>query len=177
MQYIALLRGINVGGKNKLDMKKLKTTFEKLGFQQVRTYINSGNILFHTERTNTDEIAAHIKRWIQNDFKLKIPVLIKSAPDIIKVSKAIPSTWTNSSEQKSDVLFLWDHYDSKKTLELIAKDTDVETLRYVPGAILWNVDRNNYSKSGMNSFAGSEVYAHMTARNVNTVRKLAALMK
>jgi uncharacterized protein (DUF1697 family) len=52
MTYVALLRGINVGGNNKVEMKKLKTTFETLGFTSVVTYINSGNIIFNTSDKN-----------------------------------------------------------------------------------------------------------------------------
>jgi uncharacterized protein (DUF1697 family) len=75
------------------------------------------------------------------------------------------------------VLFLWEAFDTKKSLGLIAQNEAVDTLKYVAGAIVWNVKRSDYKKSGMHKFIGSEIYKHMTARNVNTVRKLVEMMK
>jgi uncharacterized protein (DUF1697 family) len=85
--------------------------------------------------------------------------------------------WANDAEQKTDVLFLWDDFDDKKSLTLIKTTPKVDTLKYVAGAIVWNVKRDDYTKSGMNKFIGTLVYKNMTARNVNTVRKLGELMK
>lgn len=111
-KYVALLRGINVGGNSKVEMSKLKKCFESFGYQNVFTYINSGNII----------------------------------------------------------------YDSKKSLDLLTKNSKVDNLKYIDGAIVWNIKRGDYSKSGMNKLIGTPLYKHMTARNINTVRKLDALM-
>jgi uncharacterized protein (DUF1697 family) len=172
-KYVALLRGINVGGNNKVEMKKLKAVFENIGFQHVSTYINSGNVIFETDKTDLEKM---IETALHKNFNFPIRVVVRDAENIQKVCAALPNNWTNDTEQKTDILFLWDHYDNKKTIELI-KTTDVDTLMYVSGAILWNVARTNYNKSGMHTFIGSEVYKHMTARNVNTVRKLKSLLK
>ena len=56
-------------------------------------------------------------------------------------------------------------------------NNNVDTLIYIEGALIWNLRREHYSKSGMNTFIGTPIYKNMTARNVNTVRKLAELMK
>lgn len=77
---------------------------------------------------------------------------------------------------KTDVLFLWGEFDSEKSVDLIKHNIEVDALVYLPGAILWSVLRNDYVKSGMNTFIGSVVYKNMTARNINTVRKIAALL-
>lgn len=65
MIYVALLRGINVGGNNKVEMKKLKATFERLGFTNVVTYINSGNIIFEESTKAQNTIVAEIERAIK----------------------------------------------------------------------------------------------------------------
>lgn len=172
-KYVALLRGINVGGNNKVEMPRLKKAFESLGFSNVSTYINTGNVIFETSRGG---LAAVIEKALKNNFGFEIRVVVRDAKNIQKLCKILPPMWTNDADQKTDVLFLWDKYDSKKSLDLI-KATSVDTLKYVDGAIAWNVPNKGLNKSGMKKFIGSVVYKNMTARNINTVRKLNELMK
>jgi uncharacterized protein (DUF1697 family) len=171
-QYVALLRGINVGGKSKVEMKKLKAIFETLGYENVSTYINSGNVIFTTAEKDTQKIVADIEHALAKKLGMQLRVVVRDAKNIQKLVKAIPAEWLNNAEQKTDILFLWDAYDTKKSLGLIKQCEGVDTLLYISGAIVWNIDRVYYSKSGMQKFIGTELYKHMTARNVNTVRKL-----
>lgn len=175
-KYIALLRGINVGGNNKIEMKKLKEVFEKSLFKNVLTYINSGNVIFESEERDEHRLRQKIEAILEENFGFKVRVVIRRANDIEKIDRAIPKDWQNDSKQKTDILFLWEEFDKKETLNLIKKVPGIDNLLYTSGAIVWNVDRKNYSKSGMNDFIGTVVYKNMTARNVNTVRKLARLM-
>lgn len=78
IRYIALSRGINVGGKNKISMQKLKECFEELSFCEVKTYLNSGNVIFSTSKTNIPNITSSIESMIKKTFNLDIPVLIIS---------------------------------------------------------------------------------------------------
>lgn len=173
---LALLRGINVGGNNKVEMLKLAQLFSSLGFAEVKTYINSGNvILFATENSNA--LQDNIEKAIHKSFGFEVKVLIRDAENILNICEAIPASWKNDSEQKTDVLFLWKDFDSEKTLEKIEQNPEVDKLIYTDGCIVWNVQRSNYTKSGMNKFIGSTVYKNMTARNINTVRKLGELMR
>lgn len=173
MKYLALLRGINVGGNNKVSMPELKKAFESLGFSDVSTYINSGNVIF---KTAAEVSTSHIEKALHKTFGFEIKVIVRDSKNIQKLCKALSSDWTNDTEQKTDILFLWDEYDNKQSIDLI-KTSPVDTLKYISGALVWNVKRKDYSKSGMNKFIGTAVYKHMTARNINTVRKLSALMK
>lgn len=176
MKYVALLRGINVGGNTKVEMKKLKALFESLGYEDVLTYVNSGNVLFSTTKRDTEALTSQLQHAIKTEFGMPIPVVVRSKEDILNLVKAIPKSWENNTEQKTDILFLWKEYDKKESLMLLSPTAGIETLKYVPGAILWNLDRINYNKSGMSKFIGTELYKHMTARNINTVRKLASLL-
>lgn len=80
MIYVALLRGINVGGKNKIEMRKLKATFEKAGMSEVTTYINSGNVIFSDSRRKPPRIVSVLEKAIAADFGLQIKVLIRDLP-------------------------------------------------------------------------------------------------
>ncbi|MCF7816206.1 MAG: DUF1697 domain-containing protein [Candidatus Pacebacteria bacterium] len=174
---IALLRGINVGGNNKIEMLKLKKCFELLGYTNILTYINTGNVIFETDKDTKKFIKAKVEKGIYESFGLKISAVVRDSKNIKELCKKIPKNWSNDTEQKTDILFLQDGFDTKKTLSLITINPDVDTLMYVQRAIVWNIPRNGYVKSGMHKFIGSKVYKNMTARNVNTVRKLAKLME
>ena len=182
-KYVALLRGINVGGNCKVDMKQLKEILARKNastgsssFQNISTYINSGNVIFDSTEKDEATLTTDLESILQKTFGFKIPVVLRSLAQIKKLVQSIPAEWQNDTEQKTDVLFLWNDYCNKKTLTLIKQTEGVDNLIYAGGSIIWNVDRSHYTKSGMNKFIGSLVYKHMTARNVNTVRKLLELM-
>lgn len=171
--YVALLRGINVGGKNKVPMDALRAVFLSLGYTNVVTYINSGNVLFDGDAVDLPGI----ERALSESFGFRIPIIILEKPVILAICKRIPSSFKNDKEQKTDVFFLFDEYNKKSTLQKITTNPDVDTLLYVSGAIIWNVLRKNKAKSGMEKFIGTEIYKNMTARNVNTVRRLGELLR
>jgi uncharacterized protein (DUF1697 family) len=177
MIYIALLRGINVGGNNKIDMKLLKHTFEQAGMNDVVTYINTGNIIFSYKDKSKTELALMLEEAIHNDFGLRIKVVIRTVDDVRGIINAIPDTWKNDKEMNSDVMFLWDEIDDESVLEHLVIKPDIDTVKYVPGAILWCVDKINVTKSGRSKIMGSKIYKQVTVRNVNTARKIYELMQ
>ncbi|MFP4974009.1 DUF1697 domain-containing protein [Paenibacillus sp. CN-4] len=177
MIYAALLRGINVGGNNKIDMKQLKLTFEQSGMTAVKTYINSGNIIFADTGRSRLEIAAVLEQAILADYGLDIRVLVRSIVDMAAINAAIPADWTNDSRMKSDCLFLWDEIDHPSILERMTMKPEVDTVFYVPGAVLFSVPKDKVTRSGMLKLAGTALYKQMTVRNVNTARKIFELMQ
>ncbi|MES2087584.1 MAG: DUF1697 domain-containing protein [Patescibacteria group bacterium] len=176
-KYVALLRGINVGGNSKVEMPRLRKVFEALGFKNVSTYINSGNVIFDGKERGHLELAQEIEKALQDHFGFAVRSVVRNAKNIEKISKNIPLDWTNDTKTKTDILFLWEEFDTKSSLNLIVAHPEVDKLKYIDGAIIWSLDRKGYTKSGMRKFIGTPLYKHMTARNVNTVRKLASLMK
>lgn len=175
MKQTALLRGINVGGKNKIAMAELRACFEGLGYGDVSTYINSGNVIFSATGAR-EKLVTAIERAIEKTFDLSIPVVVRSAADIKKVLSVVDPKWKNDKTEKTEVMFLWEQYDSPKTLDLLGINPDVDNVQYVPGAIIWHLDRADYNQSAMHNLIGTKVYKHMTVRNINTVRKLAELL-
>lgn len=175
MTYVALLRGINVGGRNKLSMESLKKTFKKLGFTKVTSYINSGNVVFNTDNSNEASITSEIERAIKQEHKLSINVIVRTADNMKLVADSMPTTWVNNSKTKTNIMFLWPEVANKNILDEITI-TDYDEVRYVPGALIWRVEKANLSKSGMMKLVGNKLYKKMTIRNANTVRKIAQLM-
>ncbi|MDU2461591.1 MAG: DUF1697 domain-containing protein [Clostridium sp.] len=177
MVYVALLRGINVGGKNKIDMKLLKETFVRTGMESVTTYINSGNVIFTDMKHTKTEITNLLEEAIFRYFQLNIKVLIRSLNDFEHMIKVLPESWRNDKNMRSDVLFLWEEFDRKTVINELKIKPEVDTVMYVPGAILWTLDKVNITKSGLNKFIGTDVYKKMTARNFNTTSKIYEIMK
>lgn len=167
MVYVALLRGINVGGKNKMDMQLLKQTFERVGMKSVVTYINTGNIIFTHDGLPKSNISSILEEVIYENFGLPIKVMIRNLDDFTIIMDSLPESWKNDQQMKSDVLFLWDEVDDEAVLAKLAIKPEIDAVKYVTGAILWSVDRKNVTKSGMSKLVGTNLYKKITVRNVN----------
>ena len=173
--YLALLRGINVGGKNKVEMPRLTAAAESLGLESVRTYINTGNVIFRAGSSSRD-LADSLEGAIQEEFGLRLKVLVRNRGEVRHISNSVPSHWVNDSTMKSDVMFLWDEVDSEDVVEDLTIKPGIDEVIYVPGALLWSVARGDVTRSGMSRLVGTKLYKQMTVRNCNTTRKLAELM-
>ncbi len=175
MVYVALLRGINVGGKNIVEMKKLKAVFESLGFKNVVTYINSGNIIFVSTPDNHEIISLEAAKAIKREFQLDIKVLVRDFRNMEIICNELPPEWVKNERMRTDIMFLWEKYDNRGVLDLL-KINSVDNVRYTPGAVLWNVEWTDYSRSGLMKIMGTDLYRNMTIRNVNTFRRIYQIM-
>lgn len=177
MVYVALLRGINVGGKNKVDMKQLKAVFEAAGMESVSTYINSGNVIFIDEHHKPAELVKKLETAIFKKFGFNVKVLLRDYKSIEMISKALPKNWQNSGDLKCDVMFLWQAIDNKNVLDKITIKPGIDQVKYIPGTLLWCTERKQITRSGLMRLASTDLYVHMTIRNCNTARKLFTLMQ
>jgi uncharacterized protein (DUF1697 family) len=175
MRYLALLRGINVGGKAMVPMARLKTVFEQSGYDDVATYINSGNVIF-SSRAAATSLPARIEAAITAEFGLDVMVLVRTAAQMAALTERIPAAWVNDGSMRCDVMFLAPAIDAPSVLTQLPGNPEIEDLRYVAGAVLWRIDRVNAGRSRMTKIIGKPVYRQMTARNVNTVRTLTSMM-
>lgn len=176
MIYIALLRGVNVGGKNPLNMKRLKLSLESSGYAWVETYINSGNILFSDTEKTPSALEKEIEDILQMDFGLNIPVVVRSLEAIRALIKALPESWRNDQEMKCDVIFLWNTCSHEMIRQIVEPKPEIDTVLYLDGAILWAVERKLATKSGLARIVGTSVYRQVTIRNVNTLRNVYHIM-
>lgn len=175
MIYVALLRGINVGGKNRVEMARLKKTFETAGCEQVATYINSGNVVFSDKRS-VKILQPLLAKAIAADLGFSVPLILRDQANIKAACQKIPADWTNDTEYRTDVIFLWDAIDDKTVIDKVLHNPAIENLRYLPGALVWNTERKNVRKGSLVKLIENSLYKSMTIRNINTVRKLNALM-
>ncbi|MGB4762278.1 MAG: DUF1697 domain-containing protein [Candidatus Saccharimonas sp.] len=180
MKYVALLRGVNVGGNRRVPKAEFQKVLEDLGFTDVVIYINSGNAVFSSE--SVPEVA-EVQVVLEKHFGFTIPTLVLSGEKIQAIAAAIPADWTNDSPkpdksgQKSDVLYLFDEVNAKTVLEDLGHKPEVETMIYVDGAVLANVTRKNQSRGSLQRIIGTSVYSKVTIRNITTAKKLAELAR
>ncbi len=175
-KYVALLRGINVGGKARVEMSRLKAVFEDVGCADVLTYINSGNVVFSDPR-KPKVLVNVLEAAIEKAFGFGVPIVLRTDSQIAEICNAIPTDWTNDDEQKTDVLFLWNEIDNPGILKQIAIDPELERVLFVAGALVWNVARENVTRGNGMKLVKSDFYQLMTVRNINTVRKLNELLR
>ena len=175
MIYVALLRGINVGGNNKVDMRMLVSTLEDEGFNFVSSYINTGNIFFSDNGKTRAQLVKSLESIIKKKFDLDIRVLLRDYKEIKKTMAELPEEWVNNKEMKTDVMFLWDELAKTDIIKNLPT-TDVDSIKDGHGAIIWNMNKADKYESGQRSLVGTTNYKQMTIRNANTARKILNIM-
>lgn len=175
-KYIALLRGINVGGKNTVSMLELKALFEQNGFFDVATYINSGNIIFSSDCADEEKLKNRCEALIENRFGLKIPVAIVSVNDIKTALYHAPSWWGEDADSKHNAIFVIPPTTAEEVFkEVGAIKPEYEKADYYGNVIFWSAPIATFSKTRWSKVVGSAVYDKITIRNASTARKLAQL--
>src|SRR6267378_5950857 len=172
MTYVAFLRGVNVGGKGIVSMAAIKEALVALGLSDVRTYINSGNVIFSTRASDTQKLGARIEKALEERTGMPIRVLVTDHKGLKKLVAAIPRHWVDDKTMRTYVLMLWKELDDPKILERLPVRPGVDELRYTPGAVVWRVDRDKVGRSQMNRIVGTPLYKKITIRSANTMRKL-----
>ena len=177
--YVILLRGINVGGNNKLPMADLKKYLEELGFSQVLTFIASGNVILKSDK-RPDEIKALIEAALPKRFKLvnelvKVLVLTRNTFQAIIDNK--PEGFGEQPEKyHSDVIFLMG-IDSDQAITLFDPREGVDQVWPGEGVIYSQRLSSQLTKSRLNKILASPAYKSMTVRNWNTTTKLLEILR
>jgi uncharacterized protein (DUF1697 family) len=172
MTYVAFLRGVNVGGKGIVSMAAIKEALVALGLTDVRTYINSGNIIFSTRASDARQLTARIEKALEQHAGMAIKVLVMDHKTLKKMVAAIPRDWVDDKSMRTYVLLLWKDVDDRRILDRLPSKPGVDELRYTPGAVVWRVDRENVGRSQMNRIVGTPLYKKISIRSANTMRKL-----
>jgi len=175
--FVALLRGVNVGGKNTLSMSELKTNLSKAGFENVATYINSGNVFFTSSETDARKLETKIERVLAAQHRLECKVVVRSLDEMKKLVESLPVSWKSDEQWAHNVMFLRHSIDSKDVLKELAPKPGIEKVLYRPGTVLWSARRSEIKQSTMNKLSSRRIFQDMTVRNPNTTRKLYELMK
>ena len=174
--FLALLRGVNVGGNNVISMSSLKASFEKMGFNDVSTYINSGNILFKARERDARKLETKIEAMLSKEHKLGCKVVVRSFSEMANLVENLPKNWEGDKQWKYNVIFLRHSIDSEKVLESLGPEPEIEKVVYYPGTLLWSARLRDLNRTLMDKLSRQKLFQDMTVRNTNTTRKLYELM-
>ncbi len=173
---IALLRGINVGGNNIIKMTDLKTCFEEMGFTNVTTYIQSGNVLFDSQGNNQIQLTQQIEKALSERFDYNSSVVLFSQQDLIQLVNNAPEGFgVSPDEYRYDVIFLKPPLTSEEALSKIKTKEGVDSVTAGDGVLYFSRLSEKSSQSYMSKMIGTAIYKEMTIRNWNTTTKLAKL--
>jgi len=174
---VALLRGINVGGKNSLPMKQLVTIFEKAGCTDVRTFIQSGNVVFVAPEKILKTITAAVSASIEKRFGFKIPVVIRTADEMALVVRQNAYSRCDPDVERLHVFFLGDRPDATGVAALDPNRSPGDSFTVVGREIYALFPKGAGNSKLTNAYFDAKLKTVSTARNWRTVLKLVELMK
>ena len=174
MKYISILRGINVAGQKKIKMADLKALYEKLGFESVVTYIQSGNVIFDANSKNAADLKGLIEKAIEAKFKFSVPVIIRTNEELKKVIGQCPFGKIDYENDGAKVLVTFaSSKPGKDKVDNIGKFVVPPEELVVCGKEIYLYCPNGYGKSKLsNSFVEAKLGIEATTRNIKSVIKL-----
>ena len=177
-QYLVLLRGINVGGKNIIKMADLKASFEEMGFVNVVTYIQSGNVLIQSEDKDKASLTTRIEKGLSKRFNFDAKVVVISQKELAAIVKSAPEGFGKDDEKfRYDVIFLKEPLTPKEAMESVKVREGVDAAHAGKQALYFSRLISRASQSYLTKIIGMPVYRNITIRNWNTTTKLLALME
>ena len=177
-RYLALLRGINVGGNNIIAKDDLRRCFEDLGFTNVRTYIQSGNIVFRAQAEETRQLTAGVEAGLSARFSYAARAVVLSYADYRALLDAAPPAWGEDPAYRHNALFTLAGTTPAQVLASIPPiKEELETVSAGPRVIFWSAEKERATRSAFVKLPAHPVYQQLTIRNHNTVRKLATLLE
>jgi len=171
--YIALLRGINVGGHKKVPMAELRKLLTSAGFRDVKTYIQSGNVILNTSGKSQHKIESQISKSILEHFKFEVPVIVRTREDLLVIFEACP--FSEVQKEKSYFILLSDIPEAKFVDEVSTISYENEAFKIVNDC-LYFYSSVGYGRTKFNMSAlERKLNVRATSRNYKTMLKLLSL--
>jgi uncharacterized protein (DUF1697 family) len=174
-KYIALLRGINVSGQKKIKMTELKSLFEKLNFQNVETYIQSGNIIFSSKENSVKTLERKINAGIKNKFGFEVHTFVITSKEIRDVLINNPFVKKNKDTERLYVTFLSEQPLKEKIQNLNSSDFSPEEYQIVGNIIYLHLPNGAGKAKLNNNFFENKLKVNSTTRNWKTINTLSEL--
>jgi len=175
-RYVALLRGINVGGNNLIKMAELKACFEKQGFGDVATYIQSGNVLFSSSES-ARELVGRIEAVLGKTFDYRASVVLRSRKELEAIVERAPEGFGEEpAKYRYDVIFLKAPLTAPAAMKSVPTRQGVDQAHAGRDVLYFSRLIKKASQSRLGKIVSLPIYKNMTIRNWNTTTKLLALM-
>jgi uncharacterized protein (DUF1697 family) len=178
IQYLTLLRGINVGGNNIIKMTELKACFENMGFTDVATYIQSGNVLFRSEEKNQTKLTSKIEKILSKTFNYNSRIVVISRKQLHSIVKEAPVGFgKDAAKYRYDVIFIKEPLTSGEAIKNVVTKEGVDNAHAGKYVLYFSRLISKASQSRLSKIIMLPMYHNMTIRNWNTTTKLLALME
>lgn len=175
MKYVAFLRGINVGGKTIIKMQRLREVFQSLGFENAKSYIQSGNVLFETRKTDDKKLAAKIETAVEKEF-FKTPVMVRTIDEIREAFENNPFEDEEFEDKLFHILFLSEKLSDENAEILLSKNTENEKFAVRNREVYCLLRGGGVADSLLGKkFIDNKLKTPATARNWRTMKKILEL--
>jgi uncharacterized protein (DUF1697 family) len=175
--YVALLRGINVGGKNIIRMDALRACFEEQGFGDVSTYIQSGNVIFSSREPKSEKLVKRIEKALAERFRYGASVVVRSKSQMKDVVGRAPKGFGKDAEKfRYDVIFLKEPLSPATAVKTVPARPGVDEVHTGPGVLYFSRLASKATMSHLAKLASMPIYQQVTVRNFRTTTKLVALL-
>lgn len=175
--YLALLRGINVGGSNLIKMADLRECFEKIGCSDVATYIQSGNVIFRSPEKAVDKLVNKLEEGLSSRFLYKSRVVVLTGKELKHVVEKAPDGFGKEPDKyRYDVIFLKKPLTESEAMNSLSIKEGVDTAYEGKGVLYFSRLISKATQSRLGKIVSHPSYQFMTIRNWNTTTKLLALM-
>lgn len=170
---VGLLRGLNVGGKNKVSMADLKQLFTACDYQKVTTFGNTGVVFFQSDHVVDDSI---LSEYLTDKLGLEIKIVTLIYQEIMIIKENLPDWWNENKDWRHNILFLLADFKDDELLSMAeVVNPSIERVKAVQGAILWSSsfkERKDFNKSHYHKLLSKTAYTQVTVRNANTLNKI-----
>ncbi|WP_136708286.1 DUF1697 domain-containing protein [Agromyces sp. H66] len=174
--YVALLRGINVGGKNPIGMQDLAECFRAAGYEEVRTHLQSGNVLFSSSRRSGSDVEETIERMLRQRFDIPIPAIVRSRDELDATVASAPADH-GSAELRSDVFFLKHPLTADVVMaQMPDLRAGVDAIVPGPGALYFSRVAAQAGKTRITRLMAMPVFQQMTVRTWRTTTRLLGVL-
>lgn len=174
-RHLALLRGINVAGKNRVPMEALRGWFEAAGCRRVETYIQSGNVVFDPPKKGLGGLAAKVEGALQKELSFSVPVVLRSGDELAAAVKANPFLAQGASPEVLHLVFLAEA-PSPAAVKALDPNRSLPDRFAVKGKEVYLHCPNGYGRSKLsNAWFDSKLGTVSTVRNWRTVLELLAM--
>ena len=174
VNHLALLRGVNVGGKNLVRMADLRAAFEEPGFTDVATYIQSGNVLFRAPRQRRAELAARLESELSREFATELKVVLLTEAQLRGVVEEAPGGF-GAEDRLNDVIFLRKPLTVRRAFPLVETRDGIDEAWEGRGVLYFSRLAARASGSRLSKVVGLPEYKDMTIRSWRTTTRLLAL--
>lgn len=172
------MRGVNISGRNKVIMAELKKGVERLGYEEVKTYLNSGNVIFSSNENDIGSVTKRIVMMIKSQFDLDIPVFVIAKEKLEDILRNAPDWWGNADKEIYDnLIFIMPPATFADVFNEIGDPKEeLEKIQEYKEAIFWSFSRRNYQKTNWwSKTASASISNKLTIRTASTIMKVVGM--